>query len=216
MSILLEQLPQAPITKQQIAQYLPLRPIIIEAGAHIGRDSIKMAKLWPAGTIYAFEPVPALFEQLKHTTESYANIYVFNSALSNTNGQARLYISGGASTACSSLLEPKECKVLQPQVLFEQEIIVKTVTLDTWADQHNIKQIDFLWFDMQGSELNALQGAQKILPTVQVIFIEVNLTERYTQNPTFDEIAQFLYNFGLKPLQKDAPKHNKINVLFAR
>lgn len=53
------------ISKEYIAQFLPPNPIIIEAGAHIGRDTKKMARQWPNAHIHAFEPVPALFEILK-------------------------------------------------------------------------------------------------------------------------------------------------------
>ena len=217
-SIIFTLLPQAPITKHQIAQYLPQAPVIVEAGAHIGRDTVKIAKLWPEGTIYAFEPVPHLFEQLiaNTNTQAYPNIHCFKSALSNRCSHEKLYISSGVSTACSSLLEPKECKILQPGVLFEQDIMVKTVTLDSWAEEQACPQIDFLWFDMQGSELKALQGAQTVLPTTRVIFIEINLRERYTSNPTFDTITDFLAQFNFKPIQKDAPRHQKINVLFVR
>ena len=40
-------IPQAPILKEGIKQYLPENPRILEAGAHIGRDTVKLSKLWP-------------------------------------------------------------------------------------------------------------------------------------------------------------------------
>ncbi len=71
-----------------------------------------------------------------------------------------------------------------------------------------------MWLDMQGNELKALEGAQTLLPTVKALFIEVNLVERYEGNPSFNQLQDFLARFNFKALQKDMPKHNKINVLF--
>jgi len=48
----------------EIAKYLPVNPVIIEAGAYIGNDTLEMSKVWPKGRIYAFEPVPMLYEKL--------------------------------------------------------------------------------------------------------------------------------------------------------
>lgn len=53
------------IPKEIIGEYLPYNPVIIEAGAHIGIDTIEMHKLWPKSTIYAFEPMSDLFDRLK-------------------------------------------------------------------------------------------------------------------------------------------------------
>lgn len=209
-------LAEAPITKQFISEFLPSNPVIIEAGAHRGRDTIKMAKLWPQGMIYAFEPVPELYGLLTAATQEYSNIQCSNQALSNSQESAVLYISGGASDACSSLLKPKECLLTQPTVQFEHTALIQTITLDRWVQTHAISQVDFMWLDMQGNELKALEGARTLLPQVQALFIEVNLVERYENCPSFSQINAFLTQFNFKALQRDAPKHNKINVLFVK
>ena len=43
--------------KELIKQYLPINPVVIEAGAHIGTDTVEFSKIWPKGSIYAFEPI---------------------------------------------------------------------------------------------------------------------------------------------------------------
>ena len=212
----LDSLPEAPITKQYISQFLPMNPVIVEAGAHRGRDTIKMAKLWPQGSIYAFEPVPELFTLLTAATQEYPNIHCSNKAISNSQDSALLYISGGASNACSSLLKPKECLRLQPTVQFEHTTMAQTITLDSWAQEHGVCQIDFMWLDMQGNELKALEGARSLLFKIQALFIEVNLVERYENCPSFTQIYSFLQHYNFIAIQRDMPKHNKINVLFVQ
>jgi len=62
------------INKLYIKRYLPQSPIIIDAGAHVGGDSIEMCRLYSGAKVYAFEPVPAIFQTLKHNTRKFKNI----------------------------------------------------------------------------------------------------------------------------------------------
>ncbi len=204
---------QAPITKDFIASFLPEHPVIIEAGAHIGRDTLKMATLWPDATIYAFEPVPELFIQLKERTKEQPNVHCFQLALSDTTGPATLHVSSGASTAASSLLEPLQYVIERPNVLFHP-ISIQAITFDQWAYEAGVAKADFLWLDMQGHELSVLKAASQILPTVKAILIEASLTERFKGNPLYDEIIDWLETQGFKPIRQDLPKHQKINIFF--
>lgn len=208
-------IPRAPITKLFIKQFLPDSPVIVEAGAHIGRDTIKMANTWPNSTIHAFEPVPELFATLKLKTSDHANIFCYPFALSDTIGTETLYVSSGASTAASSLLKPKDYVISRPEVIFNP-IEVKTITLDYWAEQNNINHIDFMWLDMQGAELKALQAGLSILKTVKAIFIEASLTERFENNPLYDQVKNWIESQGFIAIQEDIPKHNKINIFFVK
>lgn len=40
------------------AQYLPKDPVILEAGAYLGDESVTLAKFWPAALLHSFEPIP--------------------------------------------------------------------------------------------------------------------------------------------------------------
>lgn len=208
-------IPQAPITKELIKGYLPANPIIIEAGAHIGRDTLKMSLLWPEGTIYAFEPVPELYVQLVERTKEKKNVHCYATALSDHSGTALMYVSSGASTAASSLLEPYEYKKDRPNVFFH-EIEVATITLDEWAKAHTVKSVDFLWLDMQGAELKVLKASPLIVATVNAMLVEVSLTERFKSNPLSTEMIDWAQAHGFKAVQQDIPKHTKMNIFFVR
>lgn len=212
---MLNTIPEGFITKEFIRQFLPDYPLIVEAGAHIGRDTVKMATLWPDATIYAFEPVPELFKQLCERTKDYPNIHTFACALSNKKATALMHVSTGASTAASSLLEPYEYKKSRPEVVFHM-ITVETTTLDLWAKEQGISHVDFLWLDMQGHELEVLKAAPRVLATVKALLIEASLTERFKTNPLYKEIRTWIESQGFKAMLQDTPEHNKVNVFFVR
>jgi FkbM family methyltransferase len=178
-------------SRAALQEYLPTDPIIIEAGAHVGRDTVKMAQAWPAGTIYAFEPVPHLYEQLVANTKDFANIHCYQTALSTHKGTATFYVSSEQCNTLSSLLIPHEIARDKPDVTFVP-IEVETTTLDIFIAKHNLSRIDFMWLDLQGYELAVLKASQHALDITHALLLEVSLTERYKDNPLYPEINTWL------------------------
>lgn len=202
------------ISKEYIARFLPSNPVIVEAGAHSGKDTVSLCKLWPSGTIYAFEPIPIVFKQLVERTKECTNVYCYPLALSSSNGTALLYVSEQCTQA-SSLLEPYRCLEEHPERIFEP-IEVSTITLDAWAQQENITHVDFLWLDLQGAELAVLRASPRIVSTVSVIHTEVNLFERYKDAPLYQEICQWLESQGFSAVQEAIGPRGWGDVLFVR
>ncbi len=198
------------ISKELIQQFLPENPIILEAGAHIGRDTIKMVRVWPKAQIHAFEPVPALFTKLKQTTFEYSNIHCYSYALSDHQGNATLYESHGID-AVSSLHKPNDYFHIAATFT---PITVPTITIDEWAKQHTIGSIDFMWLDLQGHELNALQGALNTLKTTKVILTEINLVARYEHAILYHELRQWLESHNFILHQEALHKKEWGNALF--
>ncbi len=176
--------------------YLPANPIIVEAGAHKGFDTVKMKQFWPQSTIYAFEPVPDLFQDLKNNCKSMTGIILSDYALSHKNGYATLHISKGRGDGSSSLLAPKKHLDLFPDVTFKQKIKVQTITLDSWAEQENVDSIDLLWLDLQGYEYSVLAASPNILKTVKVIFTEINFEEAYENCVLYPLLKYWLIKQG--------------------
>ncbi|HEX2978575.1 MAG TPA: FkbM family methyltransferase [Candidatus Babeliales bacterium] len=180
-----------------VAKLMPEKPIIVEAGAYDGADSVHLAKTITNCTVHSFEPVPELYNKVLTKTQGVKNIFTYQMALSDKDGESLFYVSElaenpGVASASSSLLPPKEHTVLTPQLSFPTQISVKTTTLDTWAAQNGITHVDFLWLDMQGYEMNMLKGSPKILKTVKAILTEVEFIEAYLGQYLFADIKKFL------------------------
>jgi len=76
---------------------------------------------------------------------------------------------------------------------------VKTDTLDSFCSTKNINQIDVLKIDVEGSELDVLLGARKILVNTNIIQIEI-LELKNKFNDKFSKLVSLLennYNFKL-------------------
>ncbi len=204
------------VSKKYIGKFLPECPIIVEAGAHIGIDTLEMADTWPRGSIHAFEPVPDLYNQLKFNTEKRKNVFCYPFALSHIAGFSKMYISSGSSNGSSSLLPPKEHLTRYPNVAFIDTIEVETITLDAWAENQGFPHPDLLWMDVQGHELSLLKGAENSLESIQAIYGEVNLVEAYEGGALYPELRTWLEDFGFRVEREALPWPEGGNVLFIK
>jgi len=97
-----------------------------------------------------------------------------------------------------------------------EDVQLSTITLDTLVlDRGEVPGPDFLSLDAQGSELDILNGASRLLDTsILAVQSEVELHPFYEGQPLFGDICRFLeqYNFELVDLQlfrKLFPKRGK-------
>ncbi|HVE80875.1 MAG TPA: FkbM family methyltransferase [Candidatus Dormibacteraeota bacterium] len=204
------------VTKKYMKRFLPSQPVIVEAGAHIGVDTVELANVFHKGEIHAFEPVPSIYKQLVKNTQSHQNIKTHELALASQNGEADIFVSSGRSDGSSSLLKPKEHLKIHPDVKFEQKIKIKTITLDDWVKNNGISQVDFLWLDLQGLELSVLKASKETLKTVKAIYTEISLVENYENGPLYKELREWLRQQGFE-IQKEAIEwEDGGNVFFVR
>lgn len=191
---------QFPLRK--ISKYLESNePLIIEAGAFDGRDSLRMSKFWPKAKIFSFEAVPNLFNIAQSNCLNYPNIRVINLALSNEESQEiELYTFKGMGQVhgSSSILKPTLHSRYKPKIKFNEIIKVEAVTLDSWTKNIGISNIDLLWLDLQGAELKILSGAHDILQNTRVCHLEVSRNPLYEGAPTLTEVDDFMKSKGFK------------------
>ena len=202
-----------------IEELLSENPVIFEAGAHYGFDSIRLARQWPKGVILSFEPNPHAFERFCQATRDIPQIHGYPLALNSYNGHAALHLCHGAAgddpsyEGASSLLEASEYMKLQYQ---GPEIEVPCVILEDWCRQNQIDHIDFLWLDLEGVELQVLKSSPEILKTVKVIFAETNFRSFRVGMTRFHPLKRFLEKAGFELLAHWYWPGLQGNALFAR
>lgn len=184
--------PRPGIRKRDAIPFLPPDPVIVEAGAHVGLDTVELSRLWPAGVIHAFEPIPHIYRSLETRTQELSNVKCHQLALGAINGSAPMWVSESATEESSSLLDPKKHLDVWPDVRFRTQLEVPVMTLDDWAQHEGIPRVDFLWLDMQGMELAMLQRSTRLLPMVKAMILEVFLEELYAGAPLWPDVRAWL------------------------
>ena len=117
-------------------------------------------------------------------------------ALANSVGESTLYVT--KHPMCSSLYPPNEPYLerfsgLSELVNLDFYLGIETTTLDEFCQSEGIKEIDFLQIDVQGAELQVLQGASKILgQSILAIQAEVEFSHLYQNQPLFADVDIYL------------------------
>ena len=142
------------------------RPLIIDAGAHIGLSTLYFKKQLPLARVIAIEPNPTNFELLEKNIwdNKLANVNTIQVALDTHEGTTQLNIDRNqAWYSTSSLLENAWNGDLP-----SEPIEVKTMTLSGLLHE----PVDLLKLDIEGSELAVLKEAEDKLNLVDQLFVE--------------------------------------------
>lgn len=104
--------------------------------------------------------------------------------------------------ACSSFIEPDHSffgQFLDTNLDTEVQSVVDlpVVAMDEYLPKMGIFSVDFIELDTQGSELDILKGAEKLLnESVVGVMVEVEFSPIYKNQPLFADIDSFLRSHG--------------------
>lgn len=180
-----------------IAKFIPETPMIFEAGAHYGFDTLRFSNKWPHSTIIAFEPLPHSFERFKAATRHLSNAAGYQLALNDEKGSSVFYVCGAPGKDSmwtlgeSSLLENNGWSYAEGA-----KITVSCVILDDWCKENGVSSIDFLSLDLEGAELKALQSSPDILETIKVIHVATFFKEMRKGMTRYVDLKRFLEEAG--------------------
>lgn len=150
--------------------------IIADLGANVGYFTLLAAKLTgEKGRVFSFEPEPHNYNYLKKNIEinNYNHASAFQKAVSDRNGRTKLYICDydpGHHTINSYSGIDAYSRGRKTE---EKKIDIDTITLDSFLEGKTNK-VDVIKMDVEGAEMLALSGMDKILKSNKNIkmFIE--------------------------------------------
>ena len=162
--------------------------IVVEVGANNGDHTSLFAGV--VKRVIAFEAHPSLTGH--HVTALHPNVQWIQKAVSNCVGISRFNIStsdDGSMMNSSSLREITPH--LFPEIKF-YPIEVETTTLDNEIVD---ECIDLIWMDVQGAELDVLQGATESLKRTKMVSIEFHESQ-YCGASSAKDIRDLLLPYG--------------------
>jgi FkbM family methyltransferase len=130
--------------------------VIFDVGAHAGlflEEALKRTS--PDSLIHAFEPASASFRQLSKAFGEQGRVRLNRAALSRISGSGVLFYDE-AEPELASLTARARFRLAKSEG-------VRLTTLDEYCSINEITQIDLLKLDVEGHELEVLQGAGYLL-----------------------------------------------------
>lgn len=125
----------------------------VDLGAHRGYYTLLASKLvGEKGRVFAFEPAPENFALLARNVKGRRNVSLVQKAVSNKSGTAKFFLSPDDSVT-HSLYKVGDNR---------QWVEVEVTNLDEFFKDKD-SNIDFVKMDIEGAEMNALEGMTKTI-----------------------------------------------------
>jgi FkbM family methyltransferase len=123
--------------------------IVLDFGAFNGNSTVALARrAGETGIVYAFEPNPGTREMMERNLQKMAitNTRIVPAAISDKPGRLGFTDAGAAS-----------------RIQENGPIQVDVMTIDQWFKASSLPRVDFLKFDIEGYEVQALIGAAETI-----------------------------------------------------
>lgn len=179
--------------------------VMIDVGAHVGSSLIAFAKTgWD---IWAFEPDPENRRKLHERVKDRSNVCVIDKAVSNESKSDVAFYSSNVSTGISGLTAFHESH--------EESARIETTTLDKLIAEHQLGEIDFLKIDVEGHEMDVLNGLDfsKRKPRAIVAEFEDDKTKAHGYlmpdlAGRFEEAGYVVFVSEWHPIERYGVKHS--------
>ena len=197
---------------------------VIDVGAHTGQFALFALDAFPSARILCFEPLGDAQRRLRKATGSDRRVELFGVAAGSASAEGTLHVT--RSTDSSSLLPVSDrLPSIFPETEEVRREIVAVVPLDTALRGEALARPSLLKIDVQGGELDVLNGASTTLDSIDQILAECSFTELYLGQPLAGEVVRHLseHAFELSGLYNLAYDHTdrpkrlvQADLLFSR
>jgi FkbM family methyltransferase len=172
--------------------------VFVDGGAHDGQMARRFIERFPGLQVHAFEPNADLFPRLRANLADVPGER-YRLALSSRSQTLKMFINDSPMT--SSVLARNENSERYFDAVTQTKEVreLEATSLDDWFDRSGLARVDIIKLDLQGYELEALKGAQRVLDRgVACVYLEVNYVPFYEGSATFGEIDVYMRSRGYK------------------
>jgi FkbM family methyltransferase len=160
--------------------------MIVDIGAYKGNWSLSVARLFPGVPVMMIEPQPDKSERLMDVAKKIGGSFRPILLGAEEGKELTFWVMG---TGSSIYPENSNAK--------REPLKLITRTLDSVFEEEGIaaKPI-FLKIDAQGSELDILRGASRVLRSAEIVQLEVALVEYNAGGPPISQVLDFMTSAG--------------------
>ena len=161
--------------------------VVFDVGAHQGQTALHFRKSFPTASIHCFEPTDENFAKLKANTKGKRLIRINQFAL----GSARtsVIMQNGQSDQTHQVINNEEKTHVN-----EEMPRIPMETIDSYMIDEGVANIDLLKIDVEGYELEVLEGAKDALASrrIKAILAECDFDPKDTQHTYFNDLWDYL------------------------
>lgn len=174
--------------------------IIVELGSRDGKDAILLRDHFDADLVIAFECNPSAISECERVLANEKNILFVPLAVWHENGTIPFHPVVNGNTGASSAFK---ANVAYPYETYQQSTVdVPAVRLEDWWDENmGDLKMDLLCMDLQGAELNAMNGMGDLLYDPRYVITECQFKNIYHDTPVYDDLEKYLHKYNFKGIE---------------
>lgn len=180
---------------------------ILDIGSRDLDQAVEFRNYFKDAKILAFEPNPQQKNICEQKSSKY-NIDFYPIAISKTDGIVKFNAVDpnckDPNIGASSILNFSDELISQSiqrhneMPVQTNKIEVESRNLDNFLIQKGLINIDVIWMDVQGLELEILKSSPKTISRTKLIHLESEFRTIYKNQPLYPEIKNYLESIGFK------------------
>jgi FkbM family methyltransferase len=181
--------------------YLRPKMIVFDVGAFFGELTLLFSRsIGPDGCVHAFEPALNTHARLRALCDvtMLRNVRLNQAAVAEQEGSVLLHVYDDAYLAWTSRAD-RQLAAYGIDVKSTATQTAPAVTIDGYCKDNSIQSIDLLKVDVEGAELQVLQGAQLMLKEKRINCVSFEFGQTtFDMGNTGEQIEAFLDGVGYK------------------
>lgn len=168
------------------------KDVVIDAGSNCGHLSILFSKIiGKEGIVYAFEPdqfnILKINNNIILNNDLSKNIIIESLLLWNENKLIDFYESGTVGSSAVWIPDKDKC------------VKKESIRIDDWVFNNNIEKLNFIKMDIEGAEIEALEGCVQTLRNLSPNFAIASY-HIVNGEPTYIQVEEFFkkHNYPFK------------------
>jgi len=164
---------------------------IVDVGANKGQFALAARKCAPFANIFSFEPLNAPAKIFKALFASDSQVYLNEVAIGANVDRSVLHVSQREDSSSLLPIGPSQIEYY-PGTQEKKVIVVNVAPLSSLLNAEDIQSPSMLKIDVQGFELEVLQGCDSLIDKFDYIYCECSFIELYKGQKMAFEIIEWL------------------------
>jgi FkbM family methyltransferase len=168
---------------------------VVDIGANKGQFTLAVRRWASKARVIAFEPLSEAAAVFRNVFEGDSKVTLHQVAIGSRAGEAAIHVSKADDSSSLLPIASLQTELFPGTVEIGTETI-KVGRLSEFLSAKDITSPALLKLDVQGYELEALQGCSDLIPCFDTILVECSFMELYEGQAFAHNIIQFLDEHG--------------------
>ena len=194
---------------------------VVDIGANRGQFALAVRQWAPQADLIAFEPLPGPASVFRSVFANDDRVVLHEAAIGPQLSRCKMHVSARDDSSSLLPISSLQSKIF-PGTAEVSTIDVQVAPLDTFVSLEELHEPSLLKLDVQGFELEALQGCESLLCGFGSIYCECSFVELYSGQRLASDVIEWLAVRGFRinglynPSYDSEGRSVQADILFSR